>query len=101
MYRFGLNDVQEVISIRTDLNRFANESFAEYVTRFVSLITEFETLSEGHIRWFTHKNPYGCWICETFTAIQTFVGEVAKEEQEFLNELSPKATVSIQDEDME
>ncbi len=20
--------------------------------------------SEGHRQWYTHKNPYGCWICE-------------------------------------
>lgn len=27
---------------------------------------ELETLSSTHIRWYTHKNPAGCWICDLF-----------------------------------
>ncbi len=29
-----------------------------------AVIEKLEWQSEGHRMWYTHKNPYGCWICE-------------------------------------
>lgn len=29
-----------------------------------------ETLASTHISWYTHKNPYGCWICDMFLLSQ-------------------------------
>lgn len=69
-----------MIKIRTDINRLPNESYSDYCQRFTSIVTEFETLSDGHIRWFTHKNPYGCWICDLLQAIRQFVTEMANED---------------------
>lgn len=35
-----------------------------------------EQLASTHITWYTHKNPYGCWICDLFllsrTCLDTF-----------------------------
>lgn len=32
-----------------------------------------ETLASTHITWYTHKNPYGCWICDMFVAFQKVI----------------------------
>lgn len=32
-----------------------------------------ETLASTHITWYTHKNPYGCWICDTFLREQRLI----------------------------
>ena len=37
------------------------ESYRERLNEYISRI---EWQSEGHRMWYTHKNPYGCWICE-------------------------------------
>ncbi len=41
----------------------------DYTNYLVKMNRELETLSAGHIRWYTHKNPYGCWICDTHLLI--------------------------------
>lgn len=33
-------------------------------------VRSMEALASTHISWYTHKNPYGCWICDMFLAIQ-------------------------------
>lgn len=38
----------------------------DWVNYLSKMNQELQTLSSGHIRWYTHKNPYGCWICDTF-----------------------------------
>jgi hypothetical protein len=35
-----------------------------------------EWQSDGHIRWYTHKNPYGCWICETLQVCRLLENEL-------------------------
>ena len=40
------------------------ESHEEYLKRLREIISKLEWQSEGHRMWYTHKNPYGCWICE-------------------------------------
>ena len=37
------------------------EFIEEQKARLVSMEAQLST----HIKWFTHKNPYGCVICET------------------------------------
>lgn len=82
-----------------DFNRIDNEGLDEYLTRMADSITGLEALSDTHKIWFTHKNPYGCWICDTFELTRQIIFEVQKEEQEFLNRLSHQASESITDED--
>ncbi len=94
---------------RSDLKRGSNENFIDYLTRMSSIVTEYETLSEGHVRWFTHKNPYGCWICDVFELLRTVVTEVDEVERDFMTQIesesesnilpSPQATNSIKDEE--
>ncbi len=82
-----------------DFNRIESEGLDEYLTRMADSITGLEALSDTHKIWFTHKNPYGCWICDTFEFTRQIVFEIQKEEQAFLNRLSPQASESITDED--
>lgn len=40
------------------------ESNASYCERILAVIQRLEWQSDGHRMWYTHRNPYGCWICE-------------------------------------
>ena len=66
-----------MIEIRADIKRVRNETHEEYIRRISDILTEYESLSEGHIRWFTHKNPYGCWICDLLSTFREFLTEVS------------------------
>ncbi len=82
-----------------DFNRIESEGLDEYLTRMVDQITSLENLSDTHTIWFTHKNPYGCWICDIFQLCRQILFEIQKEEEAFLNRLSPPASESINEED--
>lgn len=47
-----------------NLIRGIGETTESYGTRIAEYIQKLEWQSEGHRQWYTHKNPYGCWICE-------------------------------------
>ncbi len=47
-----------------DINRGDGEVLAGYLSRISEHISKLEWQSEGHRMWYTHKNPYSCWICE-------------------------------------
>ncbi len=85
---------------RFEYKKLEGEDFSEYLTRMSDHITSLENLSEGHKIWFTHKNPYGCWICDSLLLLRTIVQAVSEEEEEFLNTLSPEASSTIKDEDI-
>lgn len=40
------------------------ETLSSYCDRIGEVLCKLEWQSEGHRQWYTHKNPYGCWICE-------------------------------------
>lgn len=62
---------QEVIEIIR--HEFHNaKTLGELSNRLFSLLTAYETLASTHITWFTHKNPYGCWICDLLLDLRTF-----------------------------
>ncbi len=46
------------------INRGDGETSSSYRERLVEYLSRIEWQSEGHRMWYTHKNPYGCWICE-------------------------------------
>ncbi len=85
---------------RFEYKKLEGEDFSEYLTRMSDHITSLENLSEGHKIWFTHKNPYGCWICDSLLLLRTIVQAVSEEEEDFLNRLSPQASSTIKDEDI-
>ncbi len=47
-----------------NINRGDDESLTDYLSRIAELLSKLEWQSEGHRMWYTHKNPYSCWICE-------------------------------------
>ncbi len=83
---------------RFEYKKLENEDFTDYLTRMSDHITSLENLSEGHKIWFTHKNPYGCWICDSLLLLRTIVLAVSEEEEDFLNTLSSQASSTIKDE---
>ncbi len=46
------------------------ENLLDWTNYLVKMKLEIETLSSTHIRWYTHKNPYGCWICDVFRLLE-------------------------------
>ncbi len=83
--------------MRVEYKRIDGEGLDEYLTRMSDSVTAIENLSETHKIWFTHKNPYGCWICDSQLLLRTIIQEIAQEEENFLNTLSPQAPSTDKD----
>ncbi len=47
-----------------NLERTDGEDIERYLERMDEHVQKLRWQSEGHRQWYTHKNPYGCWICE-------------------------------------
>ncbi len=47
-----------------DINRGDGETIDSWLSRISEHFSKLEWQSEGHRMWYTHKNPYSCWICE-------------------------------------
>ncbi len=54
------------------LVRGTGETTGSYVERLNQHISQLEWQSGGHIMWYTHKNPAGCWICELLQIIREY-----------------------------
>jgi len=46
------------------------EPTGSYLKRLDEHISKLEWQSDGHRMWYTHKNPYSCWICELLQIIR-------------------------------
>ncbi len=55
---------------RSGLSRVDGEDLGAYVRRLDEYIQRLVWQSEGHRMWYTHKNPYGCWICDIIFIIE-------------------------------
>ncbi len=53
-----------MIGENINLERTAGENITDYLERMAEHVKKLRWQSEGHRQWYTHKNPYGCWICE-------------------------------------
>ncbi len=53
-----------MIGDNINLERSSGESITDYLERMAEHVKKLRWQSEGHRQWYTHKNPYGCWICE-------------------------------------
>ncbi len=53
-----------MIGDNINLERTAGEDIRAYLERMAEHVKKLRWQSEGHRQWYTHKNPYGCWICE-------------------------------------
>ncbi len=47
-----------------NLERTSGEDIKNYLERMAEHVKKLRWQSEGHRQWYTHKNPYGCRICE-------------------------------------
>ena len=57
---------------RPGLARLDSEDFTSYARRLDEYIQRLEWQSDGHRMWYTHKNKYGCWICDLLFIIGQF-----------------------------
>ncbi len=53
-----------MIGENINLERTSGEGITDYLERIHEHVKKLRWQSEGHRQWYTHKNPYGCWICE-------------------------------------
>ncbi len=53
-----------MIGDNINLERADGEILSAYLSRIHEHVQKLRWQSEGHRQWYTHKNPYGCWICE-------------------------------------
>ncbi len=53
-----------MIGDNINLERANGEDILVYLERIAEHVKKLRWQSEGHRQWYTHKNPYGCWICE-------------------------------------
>jgi len=50
-----------------------SEDPTEYIGQATERLRGMESLASTHITWYTHKNPYGCWICDMFLLTQRLI----------------------------
>ncbi len=60
-----MNDKRNSSIVRGD-----GETVSSYLGRLDEYISKLEWQSDGHRMWYTHKNPYGCWICELLQVVR-------------------------------
>ncbi len=60
-----MNDKRNSSIVRGD-----GETRSSYLGRLDEYISKLEWQSDGHRMWYTHKNPYGCWICELLQVVR-------------------------------
>jgi len=60
-----MNDKRNTGIVRGD-----GETIGSYLGRLDEYISKLEWQSDGHRMWYTHKNPYGCWICELLQVVR-------------------------------
>ncbi len=53
-----------------DIIRGDGELIGSYYKRLDEYISKLEWQSDGHRMWYTHKNPYSCWICELLQIVR-------------------------------
>lgn len=59
-----VNEIGTKENRNINLERGDGETSISYLGRLDEHVSKLEWQSEGHRMWYTHKNPYGCWICE-------------------------------------
>ncbi len=72
----------------SSLVRGTGEDDESYYGRLDEHISKLEWQSEGHRMWYTHKNPYGCWICEILQIISILRDDIRLVDPETEQELN-------------
>lgn len=55
-----------------NIERGDGETWESYRERLAEFLSRIRWQSEGHRQWYTHKNPYGCWICEVLQIAELY-----------------------------
>ncbi len=55
--------------------RGIGETDSSYYGRVSEHVNRIRWQSDGHRQWYTHKNPYGCWICEILQVAELLISE--------------------------
>lgn len=53
------------------------EFLSSYCNRIRTQLEYLANKSEVSLRWYTHTNPNGCWICDTFSAAYALLRTLA------------------------
>ena len=61
------------------LARALGEELDAYVGRLEETLSRLEWQSDGHRQWYTHKNKYGCWICDSLFLARNLFDELVSE----------------------
>lgn len=51
---------------------------ADRIKFYKELLSRIRSASEVHRGWYTHKNPYGCWICDLLLLVETCLNYIDK-----------------------
>lgn len=54
------------------LVRGDDESSNSFRERTREVVQKLRWQSDGHRFWYTHRNPYGCWICEIVQLLEQY-----------------------------
>lgn len=65
--------------LNPNIVRGVGETSDSYARRIGEFLSRIEWQSGGHILWYTHKNPAGCWICELLQIARTLRDEALAE----------------------
>lgn len=60
------------------VTRGVGELASSYCVRMGNTLDFLVRKSEVSFRWYTHTNPAGCWICDTFVAAYGLLRELTK-----------------------
>ncbi len=59
--------------------RGTGESRSSYLSRVEANLRMYTERSNSHLGWYTHKNPYGCFICDIVRLLWNFYYEMENE----------------------
>lgn len=52
---------------------FTGDTYKDRQEFYKELLSRIRHSSEAHRGWYTHKNPYGCWICDLLLMCETLL----------------------------
>ncbi len=86
--------------VNPDINRGDGEALNTWLSRISEHFSKLEWQSEGHRMWYTHKNPYSCWICELLQigrSLEAELMDLGRSEPESNTETSEEPETDLND----
>ena len=70
----------EIPVLSVEMEKLLDRTLNDFMSTLVNLSGSQMDISVGTHRtnpfWYTHKNPYGCWICETLQVCRLLENEL-------------------------